>query len=263
MGTDSLLAWFHQHLYLTLVGGIALDAFGLPIPGESLLLAAGYMVGRGEAGLLMVLVGAALAALAGDSLWYAAGRRGGPRLLALYCRISLGSGQCVRRTQAYFDRFGLATVTLARLVPGLRAMAMPLAGSSHMSWPRFLLYDGTGVGLWVSLYVLLGQTFAHRWPTLAVAVRGYPGTILLVLVVLALGILGLRGWRRKRHGPAWLAPVPVTSLDRAAEARLPSPEIDPAQPAGRAAGTSGVLHGREGDSHDGGTPSRLATPGTP
>jgi membrane protein DedA with SNARE-associated domain len=224
MGTDALLAWFGQHLYLALLTGIALETAGLPVPGEILLLAAGYMVGRGDAALSLVVAAAFLAALVGDSVWYAAGRRGGQRLLAFYCRASLGSGQCVRRTQAYFDRFGPATVTLARLLPGIRAMTMPLAGSSRMPWPRFLAYDGVGVFLWVLTYALLGVMFSHRWPGLETAVRAYQGNVLILLALIVLATLGLRLRRRRQHGPGSLAPeAPGRIAPAAQERELSSP----------------------------------------
>jgi membrane protein DedA with SNARE-associated domain len=100
---------------------------------------------------------------------------------------------------------------LARLVPGLRAMTMPLAGSTRMPWTWFLLYDADGVVLWVLAYALQRAASAHRWPALAPAVQSYQTTFLFILAMAPIGILGYRGWQRMRHRPTMLITTPSSN----------------------------------------------------
>lgn len=97
----------------------------------------------------MIALGAA-GAVMGDSLSYLLGRLGGDRLPQLYCKLTLGSADCVQKTQDYFTRRGGLTVAFARFVIGVRAFAAPMAGSTQMAYPRFLAYDALGALLWAA-----------------------------------------------------------------------------------------------------------------
>lgn len=199
----SLWPFFIRYGYAILFLGIALENVGLPLPGEVFLFAAGLLASRGSFELFTVIVLGTAGAVVGDSLGYLLGRLGGERLPKLYCRITLGSAECVRKTHDYFTRRGGGlTVAFARFVVGIRAFAAPMAGSAKMPYPRFLAYDALGALLWAALVTACGYLFGTRWDRLQTGYRWYYGFVLLIVLLGALVYVLMKSQRRRRYGPA-------------------------------------------------------------
>lgn len=198
----SLWRFLPRYGYAILFLGIALENAGLPLPGELFLLAAGFLASTGPFELPLVIALGAAGAVAGDSLSDLLGRLGGERLPQFYCKMMLGSADCVRKTHEYFARRGGLTVTFARFVVGVRAFAAPMAGAAKMAYPRFLAYDALGALLWAALMAALGYLFGSRWDRLHADYRRYYGFVLLTVLLVALGYILMKSLRRRRYGPA-------------------------------------------------------------
>src|SRR5574337_373117 len=128
---------------------------------------------------------------------------GGDRLPRLYCRMTLGSAQCVQKTHEHFTRRGGGlTVAFARFVVGIRAFAAPMAGATRMAYPHFLVYDALGALLWATLAATAGYFFGSHWERLLVGYRWSYGFILLGVLLVALGYVLMKSLRRRRYGPA-------------------------------------------------------------
>src|SRR5262249_41919381 len=117
---------------------------GLPLPAAPWLLAAGALSASGKLSPSLALGGTTLAAIIADSLWCYIGRRGGQRVLRLFCRMSLSRNTCVGRTKGLLGRHGLQALVAAKFLPGLGTVMPPLAGALGMSASRFLFFDGLG-----------------------------------------------------------------------------------------------------------------------
>src|SRR5712671_3088801 len=135
---------------------------GLPLPSAPWLLAAGALSASGKLNPALAIGVTALAALTADSLWFYVGRRGGQRVLRLFCRLSLARNSCVGRTKDFFARHGLQAVVAAKFLPGLGAVMPPLAGALGMSTSRFLVFDGLGALFYGTFYVLAGYLFHNQ-----------------------------------------------------------------------------------------------------
>ena len=199
---SSLWPFFLKYGYGILFLGIVLENVGLPLPGEVFLFAAGFSASTGLFKLPLVITVGAAGAMAGDSLSYLLGWLGGERLPRFYCRLTLGSAECVQKTREYFTRRGSLTVAFARFVVGVRAFAAPMAGSSGMAYSRFLSYDALGAFLWAALGGTLGYLSGSRWDRLQAGYRRYYGLVLLALLLVALGYILMKALRRRRYGPA-------------------------------------------------------------
>ena len=168
------------------------DQLGVPVPAVPLLLAAGALMATGKLAPVPVMGLAILATMLGHAVWYQAGRIGGARIVHLVCRVTLEPDSCVRRTQNLFTRYGARALIVAPLVPGLSAVAQPLAGMSRMPYLRYLAFDAAGAALWVGLYTSLGFAFAAQLERAFDLLARLGGSILLVaLAALALYI----GWK--------------------------------------------------------------------
>src|ERR1700680_4207256 len=148
-----LLEFVVRHGYMLVFAWVFVEQAGLPVPSAPLLLAAGALAGTHRMNLATAIAFAVLGAVASDSMWYELGRLKGVRVLQLLCRISLEPDSCVRRTQVRFGKSGPRVLLIAKFIPGLNAMAPPLAGIIRMGWRRFVLFDAIGALLWAGAFM--------------------------------------------------------------------------------------------------------------
>lgn len=180
--------------YLILFGLIGAESSGLPVPGESALIAAGLLAHDGRLDIVLVIVIAAAAAIVGDNLGYLIGRTGGRRLLERPGLMEAHRHRILEKGEPFFARHGPKAVFLGRWVAGLRIAAAWLAGISRMPWPIFLFWNALGAIAWATsvglLAYYLGAT-AER----VFKVVGVSGVALALLAA-----IGLLAWRRLRCG---------------------------------------------------------------
>lgn len=169
---------------------VGLESLGLPLPGETALVAAAIYAGStGQLSITGVLVAALVGAVVGDSLGYLIGRTlGWPFLLRHGRRVGLTEDR-LRIGRMLFARHGGVVVFAGRFVAFLRVLAASLAGASGMLWPRFLVFNVAGAAAWVGVFgggaYLLG-TQAHRFLgplgvlALALGIAGATAAIVLV-----------------------------------------------------------------------------------
>ncbi len=177
-----LLQFVVRHGYLLVFGWVFVEQAGLPVPSAPLLLCAGALSGMHQMNLGSAIVFATLGSVASDSMWYELGRLKGVRVLQLLCRISLEPDSCVRRTQISFGKNGARVLLGAKFIPGLNAMAAPLAGIIKMGWRKFLLFDTLGALAWVCAFTVTGYAFSGELEHVA-ARAAYLGEWLLVLTL--------------------------------------------------------------------------------
>lgn len=187
-----------RHGYLVLFVWVLAEQMGLPVPSAPMLLAAGALAGTHRMSLLAIVALPVLAVGICDSLWYQLGRRRGARALKLLCRISLEPDSCVRSTQISFERHGVWALVIAKFIPGLNAMAPPLAGIIRMPWRRFALFDGIGALLWSGAYIATGYIFSSELEKVAEHLS-FLGRGLLALMLTGLGVyIGWKYFNRRR-----------------------------------------------------------------
>jgi membrane protein DedA with SNARE-associated domain/rhodanese-related sulfurtransferase len=186
------LEFLVRHGYLVLFAWVLAEQAGLPVPSAPLLLAAGALAGKHRMNLLEVAALPLLAVGICDALWYQLGRRRGVKVLKLLCRISLEPDSCVRRTQVSFERNGPWALVFAKFIPGLNAMAPPLAGIIRMPWQRFLLFDGLGASFWAGSYIGTGFVFSEELERVAAHLT-FMGRGLFALLLAALA--AYVGWK--------------------------------------------------------------------
>lgn len=153
--------WLDQYGYFAVFGGVFVEGFGLPAPGETLIIAAALLAERGEMQLLLLLLTAWLAAVLGDNLGYVIGRWGGRSLLL---KVGVKPSH-LEHVERFFNRYGGGVVAAARFFEILRQLNGIVAGSMGMPWWRFLTYNALGAALWVGFWgggiFLLGKHFAQ------------------------------------------------------------------------------------------------------
>jgi membrane protein DedA with SNARE-associated domain/rhodanese-related sulfurtransferase len=191
------LDFFLHHAYLILFGWIAAEQIGLPIPSVPILLTAGTLTATHQLSLPLILFSAILACLISDSLWYFLGARYGGTIVRTVCKLSFESAACVRRTGDFFQRYGARALLLAKFIPGLGAVAAPIAGQSKMPYATFVVFDLGGALLWSLSATLVGRFFGDvlkRHPG-ALAEVGHSAGLLFILLLV--GFFAYRVYRQR------------------------------------------------------------------
>lgn len=186
-----------QIAYLVLFALVGAESTGVPVPGETALIAAGVLAHDGRLHIEYVIALAALAAIMGDNLGYLIGRTGGRRLLERPGPFERHRREVLTRGEPFFARHGPKAVFLGRWVAGLRIAASWLAGINRMHWPVFLFWNALGGVAWATSVGLVAYFVGPAAET-ALKRVGLVGAGLTVLLVVA---LVLRRRRRRRSSP--------------------------------------------------------------
>lgn len=134
---------------------IMLESAGVPLPGETALIAASVLAERGHFDIVSVIAVAASAAIVGDNGGYWVGRIWGRKLLTKWKRLERFAERVLPPAERFFERHGGKTVFIGRFVAILRFTAAWMAGVSHMQWWRFFFWNATGGIAWATLVALL------------------------------------------------------------------------------------------------------------
>jgi membrane protein DedA with SNARE-associated domain len=192
-----LLALFARYGYAVVFAGVFLENTGLPVPGETMLLAGAALAHAGRLSLAVVVAVAVAGATLGDNLGFVIGRHGGRRLIERFgWQVGL-TPQRLAGFDLFFARHGAKTVFIARFITGLRVVGAVMAGASGMRWRTFLVYNAAGAIVWCTTIAVAGYALAHSWQTLERWI-GRTGLIGLIVVV-GLIAVGVVRTRRERH----------------------------------------------------------------
>lgn len=172
---------------------IMLESFGIPLPGETALIAAGILASQGHFEIEWVIVVAAAAAIVGDNLGYwLIGRLGGRALFRRWAWLSRYADRVLPRAEKLMARHGGKTVFFGRFVTVLRYTAAWIAGVGHMQWWRFLFWNAAGGICWA---VAVGLVAYYAGQAAADAINRY-GLYAAAAVVVALVL----GWLAVHFG---------------------------------------------------------------
>ena len=176
-----------RHGYSLLFVWILAEQAALPVPSVPLLLACGALIRGGHMNGVSVLLVGVTACLIADGAWFRIGRSRGTKVLGFLCRLAIEPDSCVRQTENGFARFGPRFLLIAKFIPGMSALASPLAGSSGTGWLHFLLLDGIGAALWIAAWGSLGYLFSNQLDEIG-DMAGKTGLHLLVVTVALLTV---------------------------------------------------------------------------
>src|SRR4051794_41022815 len=148
-GVTNLLLDYGLFLVFVLV---ALESTGVPLPGETALIAGGVLASQGHYSIVWVIVLAAAGAIIGDNLGYWIGRKGGRAFLGRVPYVRDYFARILPPAERFFEQHGAKAVFFGRFVSILRVTAAWLAGISHMHWWRFLFWNALGGIVWATAF---------------------------------------------------------------------------------------------------------------
>jgi membrane protein DedA with SNARE-associated domain len=181
----NLEPWLHQYGAAAVFVVLTLESLGLPLPGESLLVAGAVLAGRGTISLPILLVAAWAGSVLGDNIGYLLGRYLGRRLVARFgAKVGLTEARFAK-VEAVFTKYGAMTVVIARFFNILRQLNGVVAGTLEMPWWRFLACNAVGAALWVGTWTAAGFYFGRHSARLSWLLHGAGLAGVIVLVVIA------------------------------------------------------------------------------
>lgn len=226
---------------------VLVEDFGIPVPGETVLIAGAVFAGSGRLNVVAVGVVGFVAAVAGDNIGYAIGRFGGRALVERWGRYVFLTKERLDKAERFFERHGGKIIVVARFIEGLRQANGIIAGISGMRWLKFLACNALGAALWVGTWVSVGYFAGQHITSIYNGITNYSlyAAIAAVVVIAAWILLHLRKRRRARNaapaatGPATaVRPEPAARPVKAADQAAPA-SSEPARPSDNGAKTQG------------------------
>jgi len=168
-----------------------------PIPGDLVVVFAGYLIGIGKLNFVVVVLLATVGGAAGFMTMYALGARLGQAILAPD-RLRWLPKQYVFKTQAWLQRWGYGVVAANRFLSGARSIISLTVGMARMNAWRTAAFATCSALLWNGLIIAAGYKVGEHWAVVSVYLRRY-GQVVLGLLVLIAVIQGVRAYRARQR----------------------------------------------------------------
>ena len=194
---EPAVAWISQYGYLALFVLLVLGIVGLPIPDETLLAFAGYLVFKGVLAWVPTVMTGFLGSVCGITVSYALGRSVGTYSVERFGSWVHVSAARMERLRIWFAHRGRLLLMFGYFVPGVRHLTAFVAGSSGLSWKQFALFAYTGALIWTVCFITLGYVLEERWQRLSGTVHRVMMAIVVVFCVGAATYLLFRRARRQ------------------------------------------------------------------
>ncbi len=219
-------AWLDQAIlqygYWVVLGTVLLETMGVPLPGETSLVAAAVYAGTGSPlNIVWVILFAAAGAITGDNLGFTIGRYGGYPLALRLLRTLRIREEALDYARGYFQRYGDKTVFMGRFISILRAYVSLLAGISQMPRRTFFAWNAAGGVTWAVIYGLLGYFLGKNLPLLGRVLHalGIGGVVVVALAFVGLVAFWLIRRRRARAAALQRGPAETPDAEAADETR--------------------------------------------
>jgi membrane protein DedA with SNARE-associated domain len=184
--------------YLAVVGLVLIEDFGVPVPGETVLILSAVYAGAGRLNIALVALLGFCGAVLGDNIGFAIGHFGGRRLAARYGRYIFLTPDRLDRAAAFFDRHGGKIIIVARFVEGLRQANGIIAGTTGMHWARFVVFNAIGAALWVAVWTSVGYFSGSHINTIYIDATRYDRYLAIAVGALLIAYIARRVVRGRR-----------------------------------------------------------------
>lgn len=164
---EMITYWVTYYGYLGIFSLLMLGIIGLPIPDETLLTFAGYLVYKGDLHMVSSVAAAFLGSVCGISLSYVLGRTVGFHVIEKYGYIFHITPDRLKQTHDWFDRVGKWSLMIGYFIPGVRHLTALIAGTSKMELHEFVLFAYTGGLIWSATFICLGYFLGEEWASVS------------------------------------------------------------------------------------------------
>jgi membrane protein DedA with SNARE-associated domain len=224
----SLAPILNNYGYFAVGGLILVEDFGIPLPGETILIAASLYAGAGKLNVVAVGVIAWVCAVIGDNIGFLIGHFGGRRLALKYGKYILLTPKRLDQAEEFFEHHGGKIIVAARFIEGLRQANGIVAGITGMHWKRFIPFNALGAALWVGVWVSLGYLAGNHITTIYDQITRYSLYVLIALAVAVVALVVLRVRKHRRTRQARAEAATETPAESAGAEASAAPEVSEA-----------------------------------
>jgi membrane protein DedA with SNARE-associated domain len=196
MVIEQIHVWVSDYGYAMIFSLLMLGVLGLPIPDETLLTLAGYLVYRGDLALIPAFFSAFLGSICGISVSYGLGRIGGFYLIERWGRKVHVTTEKLILVERWFDRAGKWALTFGYFLPGIRHLTAVVAGASRLPWKVFAVFAYSGGFLWSVTFIAAGYFMREAWAEMSGEMHRLLVTISGAILVLLISFALIRGKKK-------------------------------------------------------------------
>jgi len=215
---DVVSQWVAQYGYVLIVVFLFIEGAGVPVPGETVLVTAAALAGRGTLSIAGVVVASWIGTVLGEHAGYWIGLRGGAGFVAKHGRWVGLNDKRLATTNKFFEQHGAKTLLLGRFVAFVRSFIGIFSGISKMPLGKFTLYNALGGAIWIATFAPVGYAFGRNLPRL-VHYIGRVSLLLATLIAIIAGVVFLWRWFGKNRATV------VASLDERFERASSTPRM--------------------------------------
>jgi membrane protein DedA with SNARE-associated domain len=194
----SLEPTLNHYGYLAVAGLVLIEDFGVPVPGETILILAAVYAGTGRLDIMLVALLGFCGAVLGDNIGFAIGHFGGRPLIERYGRYIFLTPERIEKATGFFERHGGWIIIVARFIEGLRQANGIIAGISGIHWAKFLLFNAFGAALWVAVWTSVGYFSQSHINTIYDTASRYSTYVAIAFGVLVVAYIARRVIRVRR-----------------------------------------------------------------
>lgn len=194
----SLEPTLNNYGYLAVFWFVLLEDFGVPVPGETILVLGAVYAGAGRLNVALVGLLGFCGAVVGDNIGFAIGHFGGRRLVDRFGHYILLTPERVDKAQAFFERHGGKIIAVARFIEGLRQANGIIAGISGLHWAKFLAFNALGAALWVGVWTTIGYVSGDHIDTIYNTATRYSTYLAIAVGVLLVAFIARVVWRHRQ-----------------------------------------------------------------
>jgi membrane protein DedA with SNARE-associated domain len=184
--------------YLAVLGLVLIEDFGVPVPGETILILAAVYAGTGRLNIVLVGLLGFVGAVIGDNIGFGIGHFGGRPLIERFGRYIFLTPHRIERATGFFDRNGGWIIIVARFIEGLRQANGLIAGISGIHWAKFLVFNAIGAALWVGVWTTVGYLSGSHINTIYDAVSRFSTYLGIAVGAFIVGYVTYRVIRARR-----------------------------------------------------------------
>jgi membrane protein DedA with SNARE-associated domain len=189
--------WIIHYGYFGLFSLLMLGIIGLPVPDETLLTFAGYLIYKHQLHYIFTLLAAYLGSICGISISFLLGHSLGLWLIRKYGKYVFITPEKIDHVHSWFQRYGKWGLVIGYFMPGVRHLTAYVAGASKLEYPTFALYAYSGGLIWASTFVYLGYALGNEWQKVLGRIHQHAviGTVVIIVVFVVLWFLKKKAYR--------------------------------------------------------------------
>ncbi|MFV9511773.1 DedA family protein [Tepidibacillus sp. LV47] len=180
---DTILHIIANYGYIGIFVSLILGIVGLPIPDETIMMLAGYLITKEHLNYFLTILVAFSGSMIGMTVSFIIGKRLGLPFLEKYGAKIRVTPERLKHVEKFFNRFGKYTVSIGYYIAGVRHFSAIFAGISNWSYGTFALYAFPGGLVWVLVFVNLGYFLGEHWHHLYKIIHHYMRIALIIVII--------------------------------------------------------------------------------